>query len=570
MPQTIALSSAAATANQTVCVNAAITNITYNVGGGATGANASGLPLGVTGSFNAGVFTISGTPTTATGSPFNYTVTTSGPPPCTPVTIPGRITVNPAPNLVIVDPPAICSPPGTVNITTATVQTTNTGTTTTYWSDVAGTIAIPAADGTPAAISVSGTYYIKSAFGAAGCSVIKPVIVTINPAQTITLSSAAGTDGQTVCANNAITNITYTIAGGANNAGVTGLPTGVTGSFSGGVLTITGAPTTTGPFTYQITTSGPGPCPAATATGTITVNQNVTIALSSGSDAQNVCLGSAIGAIQYAVTGPAGTTTAVLSGAPPGVTGLLAGGFFTISGTPTTSTGSPFTYIVTTGGGCTNPTIGGTITVTSPPTLVTVNPPAVCLPGTANITTTAVQTSNTGATTTYWSDAAATVPIPPADGTPGAISASGTYYIKSANGTCAVVAPVVVSLNPPPTVTLAASATPICLGSTAILKATNSGGTLNPVVSGTNVNAVNITTGAGTFTSSIALGTGALTAATNITISFQSNYPGAGDLTFTLISPCGTTTILNLVGGTNKFVAGNVYTFASAVLLSRN
>ena len=59
---TIDLTSAVETAAQTVCINNAIDNITYAVGGGATGASVTGLPAGVTSTYNAGVFTISGTP----------------------------------------------------------------------------------------------------------------------------------------------------------------------------------------------------------------------------------------------------------------------------------------------------------------------------------------------------------------------------------------------------------------------------------------------------------------------------------------------------------------------------
>ncbi|MEK7227213.1 MAG: hypothetical protein AAB221_16225, partial [Bacteroidota bacterium] len=65
---TITLTSAAGTDAQTVCVNTAITNITYSTTG-ATGATFSGLPAGVTGSWAANVVTISGTPTTSVGSP---------------------------------------------------------------------------------------------------------------------------------------------------------------------------------------------------------------------------------------------------------------------------------------------------------------------------------------------------------------------------------------------------------------------------------------------------------------------------------------------------------------------
>ena len=57
---------------------------------------------------------------------------------------------------------------------------------------------------------------------------------------TIVLTSAPSTTSQTVCANIAINNIIYTLANGATSATATGLPTGVTGSFAGGVFTISG------------------------------------------------------------------------------------------------------------------------------------------------------------------------------------------------------------------------------------------------------------------------------------------------------------------------------------------
>src|SRR4029077_13546508 len=69
---TINLTSAAGANAQTVCINKAITNITYATTG-ATGATFSGLPAGVTGAWAGNVATISGTPT-ASGT-FSYTVT---------------------------------------------------------------------------------------------------------------------------------------------------------------------------------------------------------------------------------------------------------------------------------------------------------------------------------------------------------------------------------------------------------------------------------------------------------------------------------------------------------------
>ena len=89
------LTSAAATSNQTICFNSAIQNITYSFGGEATSATVTGLPTGLLTNINAGVLTISGTPT-QTGT-FNYEVTSVG---CTTNIIKqGTITINPLPSV---------------------------------------------------------------------------------------------------------------------------------------------------------------------------------------------------------------------------------------------------------------------------------------------------------------------------------------------------------------------------------------------------------------------------------------------------------------------------------------
>ena len=116
--------------------------------------------------------------------------------------------------------------------------------------------------------------------------------LTVNDNSTISLSSAAGTDAQTVCINSGLTNITYAIGESGTGASITAgsLPNGVTGGYSGGVFTISGTPTEKGTFSYTITTQGP--CNNVTAGGTITVNDNSTISLTSaaGTDAQTVCI----------------------------------------------------------------------------------------------------------------------------------------------------------------------------------------------------------------------------------------------------------------------------------------
>jgi hypothetical protein len=184
-------------------------------------------------------------------------------------------------------------------------------------------------------------------------------VTKLCPAQnmSISLTSSTGTDNQTVCINNAITDITYSSTG-ATGATFSGLPTGVTGNYSGGNITISGTPTVSGTFNYTVTLTGG--CGTTTATGTITVNPNNTITLSSssGTDNQTVCINNAITDITYSSTGAIGAT---FSGLPTGVTGNYSGGNITISGTPTVS--GTFNYTVTLTGGCGTSTATGTIVV---------------------------------------------------------------------------------------------------------------------------------------------------------------------------------------------------------------
>lgn len=92
---TSTLSSSVGTDNQTLCQNTSITNITYNTKG-ATGSTFSGLPTGVSGSWNSNVVTITGTPSVS--GTFNYVVTLTGG--CGSVISNGTITVNPTVNSI--------------------------------------------------------------------------------------------------------------------------------------------------------------------------------------------------------------------------------------------------------------------------------------------------------------------------------------------------------------------------------------------------------------------------------------------------------------------------------------
>ena len=89
MPQQIA--------TQTVCINTTITPIQYELGGTATNAQITGLPVGATGIFANGVFTISGTPSVS--GIYAVTITTDG---FCPASASGVIVVNRNAALVLV------------------------------------------------------------------------------------------------------------------------------------------------------------------------------------------------------------------------------------------------------------------------------------------------------------------------------------------------------------------------------------------------------------------------------------------------------------------------------------
>ena len=82
----------------------------------------------------------------------------------------------------------------------------------------------------------------------------------------VTLTSAAGTNAQTVCLNSPITTIEYTTTV-ATGAIFSGLPAGVTGVWSANKATITGTPSSSGTYNYTVLLTGG--CGSIKANGTI-------------------------------------------------------------------------------------------------------------------------------------------------------------------------------------------------------------------------------------------------------------------------------------------------------------
>ena len=460
------LTSAPGTDAQTVCIGTAITNITYSTTG-ATGATVTGLPAGVTGIWASNAVTISGTPTVVGAS--TYTVTMTGG--CGTVTATGTITVTPDNTVALTSPSGtnaqtVCIGTAITNITYSTTGATG-ATVTGLPAGVTGTWAANAVtiSGTPTV--AGGSTYTVTLTG--GCGTVTATgTITVTPDNTVALTSPAGTDAQTVCIGTPITNITYSTTG-ATGATVTGLPAGVTGTWAANVVTISGTPTVAGASTYTVTLTGG--CGTVTATGTITVTPDNTVALTSpaGTDAQTVCINTAITNITYSTTGATGAT---VTGLPAGVTGTWAADAVTISGTPTVAGAS--TYTITLTGGCGTVTATGTITVTPDNTVALTSPAGtdaqtVCM-DTPITNITYSTTGATGATVTglpagvtgIWAADAVTI-----SGTP-TVAGASTYTVTLTGGCGTVTATGTITVTPDNTIALTSpagtDAQTVCVG----------------------------------------------------------------------------------------------------------
>lgn len=374
---TISLQSANAT--QSPCINTAIGNIIYQVGGGATGVTVSGLPPGVNYVFTAGnpfsTVTISGTPTSTAGSPYNYSISTvsncTNPPP-----LAGSITVKPDATIGLTSAPATTAQTKCVNnainnityaidgtVTSVTVNNLPPGVNYIYTPGTPGNLTI---SGTPT--SSVGSPYNYSVVIAGPCQLpaVQSGTLTVTPDATISLF--AGSSTPTVCVNTAITNIVYQIFGAVTAVNVTGLPAGVTSAYvpgNPGTLTILGSPTVVGPALYSITITGPCQVPAPIG-GTITTTADATLTLNSAlaTTDQTVCVNTPITQVLYTFAGSA--TGAIVSGTlPPGVTVTATATTISIAGTPTVVSNVPmvYNYTIVTQGPCAVPSATGKITV---------------------------------------------------------------------------------------------------------------------------------------------------------------------------------------------------------------
>jgi gliding motility-associated-like protein len=309
------------------------------------------------------------------------------------------------------------------------------------------------------------------------CTTSASATVAITPPSNLTLASAAGTNAQTRCLGSTISDIRYSV----NSAGatVTGLPTGLSSSFSAGVFTITGTPTQTGTFNYTVTSTGA--CPSE-GKGTITINPIPTFSKTADT---SLCAGNSIRLRVFNVS----ASNATIAWTKAESLAYTSSSATITRNNATVAMGGDYKIIVT-ASNC--PSLEQTIKVTVNPTPAspTATAPAICMGTKATFTATG---SATG--TYYWyANNSGGSPLANPYTTPNNLTANTTHFLidSVASSKCkSARVPVLAQVNALPNVTAPAPQT-ICAGQNVTLNGTGAStyvwqqvGSSNVVVNGT-------------------------------------------------------------------------------------
>jgi hypothetical protein len=426
----------AASSSPTLCINTVLTAITHTTTGAIGIGTATGLPAGVSASWSSNTITISGTPSSV--GTFNYSIPLSGG--CGTVNATGTIVVTPSNTASAASSsPTLCINSALTTITHSTTGATGIGTATglptgvsASWSSNTITIS-----GTP---TLAGTfnYSIPLTGGCSSVSATGTIIVTASN----TVSAASSSP--TVCINSAMTTITHTTTGATGIGTATGLPTGVSASWSSNTITISGTPTLAGTFNYSIPLTGG--CSSVNATGTIIVTASNTV--SAASSSPTACINSAITSITHTTTGATGIGTA--TGLPTGVSASWSSNTITISGSP--SSAGTFNYSIPLTGGCSSVNATGTITVDAAAVGGTISGPShACLGNSSGLLTltgnlgTVVRWEYAVSPYTTWNSISNTATTY----TSGALTESTAFRAVVQNGLCSEVysSPITLTIN---------------------------------------------------------------------------------------------------------------------------
>lgn len=251
---------------------------------------------------------------------------------------------------------------------------------------------------TPPSDNFGPVYYY--ALASSDCGTVSS---SVSGAFAITRAISTAAD-QTLCVDSPLNPvITHTTTGTTGIGTPIGLPAGVTATWSNGVITISGTPTSSAGSPYNYSIPLIGACGTEVATGTITVNPKAEI----NNLSQEICTGSPFSITPVnGIDGiiPAGTT---YSWTAPSVTGGLTGGAAgsgnSISGNLVnpTNTVQTATYIVTPiSGSCAGETFTVTLTV-NPSPVIPAQAVAICDESTFTVAPVNAGATRVPAGTTY-------------------------------------------------------------------------------------------------------------------------------------------------------------------------
>lgn len=409
---------------------------------------------------------------------------------------------------------------------------------------------------------------------------------SVNATGTITINepiavTAASTNPST-CINTVMSTITHTTTGVTELGTASGLPTGVSASWAGNTITISGTPTDSGIFNYTIPLTGS--CGSINAVGTITVTLGNTV--SAGSVSPILCVNLLLPSITHTTTGASGIGAA--TNLPLGVTAVWASNTIIISGSPTNS--GVFNYSIPLTGGC-GGVATGMITVTPDNTVTAATlSPSICvqtvLPTLSHTTTgaTGIGTPSglpTGVSAVWLSNILTISGTPtepgifnysiPLSGGCGSVNATGTITVNANNTVTAAAATPSICIN-----TLMPSITHSTTGATGIGVATGLPTGVNALWAGNTITIIGTPTASGIFNYTIPLtggcetinAIGTITVLPNKMVSSASISPVLcvntvmPDITHTTTEVTGIGTAIGLPTGVNASWTANTITIS--------
>jgi surface protein len=408
--------------SQTVTASTAITNVVYTLSSNCTdtlSASATGLPSGVSLSFSNNTATISGSPSANSSGRFDYLINAVNSSGTASNSFNGSIIVVPPAAVVTSTTVTPCEITGTLTSgpQTQTVTATSAITNVVYTLSTTCTDTLTAnATGLPTGVSmsfnnniatISGTpsanasgtfsYSLTAVNAAATASSTFDGSIVVIPVPTVTattttssctisgsLTSAVGSDSQTVSMSTAITSIEYTLTTTCSDTFSAAIawnpstPNGISMSFSNNIATISGTPTgtATGTYNYTLTASNTAGTASATFSGALTLTDTVSTSSSSstttsctitgsltsanGSDSQTVSMSTVISSIEYTLTTTCSDTLSAAIAWTPSTPNGVSMSFSnnlgsawspryvaTISGTPTGTATGTYNYTLT-------------------------------------------------------------------------------------------------------------------------------------------------------------------------------------------------------------------------------